>query len=270
MSKRTSPYERELDSILASFTLPKEAAQAAEKEDSEGPSKVPGIGIHAPATGRQKPSLLLHACCGPCSSYVIEYLAHYFAITIFYYNPNIHPKSEYERRRDELLAFLPRFPEAKGIQVVEGHYDTEDFYRATRVKEEVALQTEAEKGERCRRCYEFRMRAACQYASEHQFDWFTTTLSISPFKDAVKINAIGKELEQQAKQALLEATSPNASPEEGSSRSEGPRFLPSDFKKKGGFKRSLELSAEYGLYRQDYCGCAYSKANKNTPLPSER
>lgn len=224
MSKRTSPYERELDGILAA--LPKQAEPPA-------------------ATG--KPTLLLHACCGPCSSYVIEYLARYFAITIFYYNPNIHPKAEYERRRDELLNFLPRFPAASGIQVIEGHYNPDDFYRATGVREEPDLQKEAEKGERCRRCYELRMRAAWQYACGHAYDWFTTTLSISPFKDADKINAIGKALEYGQP---------------------GPRFLPSDFKKKGGFKRSLELSAEYGLYRQDYCGCVYSRENKAMPLPS--
>lgn len=258
MSKRTSPYERELDGILAA--LPGQAGPAA-ADPQPGGSCLPGsnrqpggsciagsthlpCGDHSPAP--PKPSLLLHACCGPCSSYVIEYLACYFAITIYYYNPNIHPMSEYERRRDELLNFLPRFPAASGIQVVEGRYDPEDFYRATGVREEPDLQNEAEKGERCRRCYEFRMRAAWQYACSNAFDWFTTTLSISPFKDADKINAIGRALEQGHP---------------------GPRFLPSDFKKKGGFKRSLELSAEYGLYRQDYCGCVYSKANRKLPLP---
>ncbi|MBP5464164.1 MAG: epoxyqueuosine reductase QueH [Treponema sp.] len=232
MSKRTSPYERELDSILAS--LPEQAGPADADQQ-------PG-GMQSP----KKPTLLLHACCGPCSSYVIEYLAQYFAITIFYYNPNIHPRAEYERRLEELAGFLPRFPAAGGIQLVEAPYLPEDFYRATGVREETELQKEAEKGERCRRCYEFRMRAAWQYAADHAFDWFTTTLSISPFKDADKINAIGTALEQ------------------GQSR---PRFLPSDFKKKGGFKRSLELSAEYGLYRQDYCGCVYSRENKKHPSP---
>ena len=235
MSKRTSPYERELDSILAAL---------------------PAAG--SVASGRRKPSLLLHACCAPCSSYVIEYLSRYFAITIYYYNPNIHPAQEYGRRRDELLDFLPRFLASTGttpgIQVIEGRYDPEDFYRATGVREEPELQTEAEKGERCRRCYEFRMKAASQYAREHAFDWFTTTLSISPFKDAGKINAIGRALEQEGEDSAGGA----------------PRFLPSDFKKKGGFKRSLELSAEYGLYRQDYCGCAYSRANKGSCPKSDR
>ena len=128
MSKRTSPYERELDGILRSL---------------EG-----------------RPSLLLHACCAPCSSYVIEYLAPYFDITLFYYNPNIHPAVEYDRRLQELKEFLPRFPAARGMALVEGAYDAEDFYRATRAREELDLQHEAEKGERCRRCYEFRMKAA--------------------------------------------------------------------------------------------------------------
>lgn len=217
MSKRTSPYERELDDILSAF-------------DAAGVLQTPGV---------RKPALLLHACCGPCSSYVIEYLARYFNITVLYYNPNIYPAQEYERRRDELLAFYPRFPAAAGIKVVQGSYDPEEFYTATNVRNEKELQTEPEKGERCRRCYYLRLKKSYEYAAAHGFDWFTTTLSISPFKDAAKINAIGKELE-------------------GVSDS-GPRFLPSDFKKKGGFKRSLELSAEYGLYRQDYCGCVFSK-----------
>ncbi len=276
MSKRTSPYERELDGILAA--LPGQAGPAAADPQSGG-NCLPGsnrqpCGDHSPAP--PKPSLLLHACCGPCSSYVIEYLARYFAITIYYYNPNIHPGAEYERRRDELLNFLPRFPAASGIQVVEGRYDPEDFYRATGVREEPDLQNEAEKGERCRRCYEFRMRAAWQYACSNAFDWFTTTLSISPFKDADKIDAIGRVLEAEAAAEAAQAKEPagtGGTGTGGSAKPDGyntggyPRFLPSDFKKKGGFKRSLELSAEYGLYRQDYCGCVYSKANRKLPLP---
>lgn len=221
MSKRSSPYERELDLILASL---------------------PGVSGQAGA----KPRLLLHACCAPCSSYVIEYLAGYFDITLFYYNPNIHPTAEYDRRLQELKDFLPRFPAAKGISLIEGGYEPEDFFQATGVREEPDLRQEAEKGERCRRCYELRLRAAYRAACEGGFDWFTTTLSISPFKDAGKINAIGKALEQ-----------------EGGRDGSRPLFLPSDFKKKGGFKRSLELSAEYGLYRQDYCGCVFSARNNN-------
>lgn len=255
MSKRSSPYERELDQILAS--LPGQAADAGLR-----PAELvrPSAGVLPLPEGgapEGKPSLLLHACCAPCSSYVIEYLAPYFAITLFYYNPNIHPKAEYDRRLQELRDFLPRFPAARGIRLVEAGYDPEDFFTAAGVREEPDLRNEAEKGERCRRCYELRMRAAWQYATDHAFDWFTTTLSISPFKDADKINAIGKQLEQAGK-AASEAAIPAGD--------RNVRFLPSDFKKKGGFKRSLELSAEYGLYRQDYCGCVFSRENR-LPLP---
>ena len=253
MSKRSSPYERELDQILAS--LPSQAW--------EGDAGQPADGIQP----QKKPALLLHACCAPCSSYVIEYLAGYFAITLFYYNPNIHPKAEYDRRLQELKDFLPRFPAAKGISLIEGGYDPEDFFRATGVREEPDLRQEAEKGERCRRCYGLRLRAAYRVAYERGFDWFTTTLSISPFKDAGKINAIGKALEQEGG---LGRTGPGKYGQDpapaGTCVSSGaaPRFLPSDFKKKGGFKRSLELSAEYGLYRQDYCGCVFSKKNRES------
>lgn len=189
----------------------------------------------------KKPTLLLHACCGPCSSYVIEYLSSYFDITIFYYNPNIYPKKEYERRLNELEDFIPRFePAVKNkVKIVVSTYEPKDFFEATNVLNEEELQQEAEKGIRCRRCYEFRMKKAYAYAAENKFDWFCTTLSISPFKDSVIINEIGSELEEE----------------------NSVRFLTSDFKKKGGFLRSLELSREYGLYRQDYCGCLYSKIN---------
>lgn len=193
-----------------------------------------------------KPKLLLHACCAPCSSYVLEYLLNYFDITIYYYNPNIHPKSEYIRRLSELKSFLPNFIQQKNnspLELIETPYIAEEFFLAVNTQVETELQTEKEKGERCRRCYFFRMKKAYEYAFEHNFDWFTTTLSISPFKDATKINEIGKELEKI--------------------HAQGPKFLTSDFKKKGGFKRSLELSSEFGLYRQDYCGCVFSKENMN-------
>ncbi len=187
-----------------------------------------------------KPTLLLHACCGPCSSYVLEYLSTIFDITIFYYNPNIHPKAEYDRRLSELEKFIGVLPPAKenGVKLVVDAYDTEDYFAATNVLNEPELQNEREKGERCRRCYEFRMRRAFLYAASHGFDFFTTTLSISPHKDAEKINTIGYALQAQ--------------------NAESTRFLPADFKKKGGFLRSTQLSAEYGLWRQDYCGCVYS------------
>lgn len=188
-----------------------------------------------------KPSLLLHACCGPCSSYVLEYLMNYFDITIYYYNPNIHPEAEYIRRLNELKTFLPKFDKDKLTCLYEENYDPEEFFKAVNTEIDTELKTEGEKGERCRRCYKFRMEKAYDYAVKKNFDWFTTTLSISPFKDAEKINIIGKELESR--------------------NSTGTKFLTSDFKKKGGFKRSLELSEEYGLYRQDYCGCIFSKQN---------
>ena len=198
-----------------------------------------------------KPSLLLHACCGPCSSYVLEYLFKYFDITVFYYNPNIYPQEEYQRRLAELRKLYETFPPAlEGkVKVVEEAYDPEDFYKAVGTRQEPELADEPEKGERCRRCYEFRLRRAFEYASAGGYDYFCTTLSISPFKDAEKLNVIGQELEDE-----------NPS---------GPHWLPSDFKKKGGFKRSLEISEEYGMYRQDYCGCIYSKNKRNSAIIKE-
>ena len=194
-----------------------------------------------------KPTLLLHACCGPCSSYVIEYLAQIFDITIYYYNPNIHPKEEYFRRLEELKKFLERFPQAtqNSVKLVEDSYNPEEYFEATNVRQEVELQSEPEKGERCRRCYLFRMKRAWEYACKNNFDWFTTTLSISPHKDSEKINTIGRELEEQKTN-------------DSSAITIHTKFLLSDFKKKGGFLRSTQLSEEYGLWRQDYCGCVFS------------
>ena len=216
-------YQKELDALLAAFQ---------------------------PET-TVKPSLLLHACCGPCSSYVLEYLFKYFDITVFYYNPNIYPHEEYQRRLAELRKLYETFPPAlEGkVKVVEEAYDPEDFYKAVGTREEPELADEPEKGERCRRCYEFRLRRAFEYATTGGYDYFCTTLSISPFKDAEKLNVIGQE---------LEAENPS-----------GPHWLPSDFKKKGGFKRSLEISEEYGMYRQDYCGCIYSKNKRNSAIIKE-
>lgn len=204
-----------------------------------------------PAETTIKPSLLLHACCGPCSSYVLEYLFKYFDITVFYYNPNIYPQEEYQRRLAELRKLYETFPPAlEGkVKVVEEAYDPEDFYKAVGTRQEPELADEPEKGERCRRCYEFRLRRAFEYATTGGYDYFCTTLSISPFKDAEKLNVIGQE---------LEAENPS-----------GPHWLPSDFKKKGGFKRSLEISEEYGMYRQDYCGCIYSKNKRNSAIIKE-
>lgn len=198
--------------------------------------------IESLAASAARPSLLLHACCGPCSSYVLEYLSKYFSITILYYNPNIYPEEEYLRRLNELKNFLPRFPAAfkNDVKFVEQNYDPEEFYSALEIKNHPEFADEPEKGERCRRCYEFRLKKAYEYAVKNNFDYFCTTLSISPFKDSEKINTIGKELCDSIKKT---------------------KWLPSDFKKKGGFKRSLELSEEYELYRQQYCGCVYSKNN---------
>ena len=186
-----------------------------------------------------KPSLLLHACCGPCSSYVLEYLYKYFDITVLYYNPNIYPQEEYERRFSELKKLYESFPPAlEGkVKVVEQNYDPEEFYEAVGTQENPELAKEPEKGERCRRCYEFRLRRAYEYACADKFDYFCTTLSISPFKDAEKLNVIGEQLEKEG----------------------GPHWLPSDFKKKGGYQRSIQLSKEHNLYRQNYCGCVFSK-----------
>lgn len=192
-----------------------------------------------------KPKLLLHACCAPCSSHCLELLAQTFAITIYYYNPNIHPQQEYFRRLEELENFLTIFPVAVNnqIKLVKNDYHVEDFFTATNVQEEVELQIEPEKGERCRRCYQFRMTRAWEFAEENQFDYFTTTLSISPHKDSKKIDSIGRQLEKLSRGKKL-------------------KFLPADFKKENGFLRSLQLSDEFNLYRQDYCGCIYSKLNQ--------
>jgi len=188
----------------------------------------------------ERKTLLLHACCAPCSSYVIEYLSSFFDITIYYYNPNIHPEAEYNRRLQELKDFLGKFPKAleTKIKLIVDSYDTEDYFNSTKVREEINLQTEREMGERCRRCYEFRMKRAWEYAEKNNFDYFTTTLSISPHKDSSKINKIGADLQEKSSSTL--------------------KYLFSDFKKKGGFLRSLEISEEFGLYRQDYCGCVFS------------
>lgn len=204
-----------------------------------------GMEIQQGKDGGKKPGLLLHACCAPCSSYVLEYLNRYFDITIYYYNPNIHPEAEYTRRLEELKSFLPKFrgdvPGAE-INLIETEYEPGQYFDAVQAERD-GLEEEKERGERCRRCYLFRMCRAYEYAVQHEFDWFTTTLSISPFKDAPKINIIGKDLERK-----------NAGTDDFHTK-----FLTSDFKKRNGFKRSLELSEKYGLYRQDYCGCVYSK-----------
>lgn len=189
----------------------------------------------------RKQTLLLHACCAPCSSYVLEYLAPYFDITIYYYNPNIYPPEEYARRLNELQKFLPVFPAAieNNVKLATTLYTPREYDDAVQLDRNPELADEDERGERCRRCYLLRMKKAYEYASSNHFDWFTTTLSISPFKDAEKINVIGNALQV-----------PGAT-----------KFLAGDFKKKSGFLRSLQISSEFGLYRQQYCGCKYSLKN---------
>lgn len=180
----------------------------------------------------RKPKLLLHSCCAPCSSYVIEYLSEYFKITLFFYNPNITPREEFEFREAELVRLCR---EMKGVdmpKIVCPPYDPETFIGAVK-----GLESEPEGGARCPVCYRLRLENTARFASANGFDYFTTTLSISPYKDAERLNAIGGELAQKY----------------------GVPYLFSDFKKKNGYKRSCELSHIYGLYRQNYCGCVFSK-----------
>ena len=177
------------------------------------------------------PTLFLHSCCAPCSSYTLEYLSQYFKITVFYYNPNIYPEEEYAKRVEEQKRFIEALPAKNPIDFMEGPYDTQRFYDMARGLEHVP-----EGGERCFKCYELRLEEAAKMASAMGFDYFTTTLSISPLKNARKLNEIGEALGSRY----------------------GIKHLPSDFKKKDGYKRSVELSAQYGLYRQNYCGCVYS------------
>ena len=220
-------------------------------------NKISGGGSLQNAGKTKKPRLLLHACCAPCSSYTLEYLLKFFDITIFYYNPNIHPAEEYHRRLGELENFLPRFlAKQEGARAVlqEAAYEPQEFFDAVQAQRD-NLESEPERGERCRRCYQLRMEKAYEYARQNGFDWFTTTLSISPHKDARKINEIGRSLEERAKNAA------QAQDSAASIAQSAPRWLTSDFKKKNGYKRSLELSKDYGLYRQSYCGCIYSKQN---------
>ncbi|MBE6769049.1 MAG: epoxyqueuosine reductase QueH [Ruminococcaceae bacterium] len=188
--------------------------------------------IAAHAAAGEVPSLLLHSCCAPCSSYVLEYLSEYFTITVLYYNPNIYPDEEYFHRVKEQQAFIRRFPAKHPVTFVEGAFDKDRFYETVKGMEDMP-----EGGERCFRCYEMRLREAAEQARAMGADYFCTTLSISPLKNAEKLNEIGERL-------ALEY---------------GVRYLPSDFKKKNGYKRSVELSREYGMYRQDYCGCVFSK-----------
>lgn len=181
------------------------------------------------------PSLLIHSCCAPCSSYVLEYLSKFFKITIFYYNPNIYPELEYQRRAEEQRSLIQTIDAVNSIELIQGDYHPEIYYNSIK-----GLEQEPEGGKRCFRCYEIRLREAARVALEGNFDYFTTTLSISPHKNAEKLNEIGLRIGDET----------------------GVTYLVSDFKKKNGYKRSIELSKEYGLYRQDYCGCIFSKNNR--------
>ena len=181
------------------------------------------------------PRLLLHSCCAPCSSYVLEYLSQYFSITVFYYNPNIYPPEEYDHRVKELERLITELPVKNPVTLVERGYDPKEFYDAVK-----GLENIPEGGERCFACYRLRLERTAQLAEELGADYFTTTLSISPYKNAAKLNEISEELAQIYPTAAL----------------------PADFKKKNGYKRSVELSEIYGLYRQDYCGCVFSKRER--------
>ena len=197
------------------------------------------------------PTLFLHSCCAPCSSYVLEYLRQYFKITVFYYNPNISAEPEYVKRVEEQKRLIAAYNAqaldgviklADGtcvkvypITIVEGDYIPQEFYEIAK-----GLEQCPEGGERCFACYELRLKKTAQLAAEQGFDYFATTLTNSPLKNAPKLNEIGERLVAEY----------------------GVAWLPSDFKKKNGYKRSIELSAEYDLYRQDYCGCIYSKVER--------
>ena len=185
----------------------------------------------------QRPRLLLHSCCAPCSSYVIEYLSRYFDICLYYYNPNISPEDEYIKRSEELKRLVGSMDTEGAVEVKVAPYEPEEFYSMAK-----GLEHEPEGGARCMGCYELRIRKTAEYmlsveGTEEAYDFFATTLSISPLKNAEALNSIGEAV----------------------AREYGLRYLVSDFKKKNGYKRSVELSEKYGLYRQDYCGCVFSK-----------
>ncbi len=210
-------YQKELEALLA---------DVAEKTKEQG----------------TVPRLFLHSCCAPCSSYVLEYLSAFFSITVFYYNPNISPREEYERRAAEQERLIRELSEQASegreerrfypVTFIKGAYEPESFYEAAK-----GLEEAPEGGARCRRCYGLRLRKAAELAKAGGYDYFCTTLSISPLKKAVALMEIGERLAEEY----------------------GVAYLPSDFKKREGYKRSVELSKRFGLYRQDYCGCIFSR-----------
>lgn len=184
----------------------------------------------------KKKKLLLHSCCAPCSSYVITYLTKYFDITILYYNPNIYPKEEYIKRKKEQIKLIKEIEIKNKLEIIDCDYENEKYQKLIK-----GFETEPEKGKRCNICYTIRMEKTAIIAKKYNFDYFCTTLSVSPHKNSDLINKIGKELENKY----------------------NIKWLYSDFKKKDGYKKSIELSKKHELYRQDYCGCIYSK----TKLP---
>lgn len=182
------------------------------------------------------PKILLHACCAPCSSYVLEYLSKYFEIDLFYYNPNTYPQAEYEKRGRELERLIKLMSFSNHVGLIPAVYDPERFYLAT-----LGQESEREGGARCVSCFRLRLEETAKQAKNLGYDYFATTLTVSPHKNAQLINQIGLELEKEY----------------------DVKYLVSDFKKREGYKRSIELSREYDIYRQEYCGCEYSLASNN-------
>ena len=180
----------------------------------------------------EKPTLLLHACCAPCSSYCLEYLSKHFDITVLFYNPNIETEGEYNKRVSELIRFIDECRSIEGVKLEILDYDNSEFYELVE-----GMEDEKEGGARCFKCYELRLKKTAEFAKEKHFKYITTTLTISPHKNSEKINEIGVRVADEY----------------------GIKYLLSDFKKNDGFKRSLELSKEYDLYRQNFCGCEFSK-----------
>ena len=201
-------------------------------------------------SAEELPKLLLHACCAPCSTHCLEVLAAYFDITVYFYNPNIDEFEEYKKRLEELERLKKEADFAKNIKIVDGSFEPDLFYEMAKGREDLP-----ERGLRCYDCYELRLRKTAEYALKEGFDYFSTTLSISPYKNAQWLNEIGIKLENEMMQEYEHNNCEDIK--------KYPIFLFSDFKKKNGYKRSIELSEEYGLYRQDYCGCIFSKRDRD-------
>ena len=191
---------------------------------------------------KEKPTILLHSCCAPCSSHVISTLAPFFNITILYYNPNIEPREEYERRKQEEIRFISEFPHENKLDIMDCDYDNSLYHETIK-----GLEEEREGGARCIKCYYLRMDTTAKLAKENNYDYFATTLTVSPLKNSKKLNEIGETLEKKY----------------------NIKYLYSDFKKKNGYKHSIELSKIYNLYRQDYCGCIYSKKEREEQKKKE-